>query len=286
MGGETWSGVPATAALSLDAVVARLAGRRAVEGVLTIGTTRGDRLTPASDYDLVVVLAQRPVPVRVGLGSIGGRLADLLFVEEQTVRDILDRDGPFAPDEWIGRVVRWRAGEIRFDRHGLLRAAQDKVRTGAPLRPAGDRDVYGVWFGINFNRKQTERMLAAADPVYLEAVDLRLTYMVMQAVTGYFTVRRLLWDGEKAALRHLRQHDPAFHACLAAFFTASDRGERFRRYAELARRALEPVGVDWADGETAFTLDSAATPDERGDLSPQDLIRQALAWWDDLTGTE
>jgi hypothetical protein len=276
-----WSGVSPIASLSLDDLIARLSRRPVVEGLLTIGTTAGDRLTPHSDYDLVVVLAERPVPVQVGLGSIGGRLADLLFVDRSIVRKILDHDGPFAPDAWIGRTVRWLgAGEIHFDRHGLLRRAQDKVRSHELLRPVGDRDVYAVWFGINYNRKQTERMLAAADPTYLEAVDLHLTYMIMQAVAGYFTVRGLLWEGEKAAVRYLREHDPVFHACLSALFAAGDRTERFRLYKELAERTLEPVPAVWSNAETAFTFDTA---DEPGGVSP---IREAVEWWDDLIGKD
>lgn len=278
-----WSAVSATASLSLDEVVARLSTRPPVEGLLTIGTTRGMRLTPASDYDLVVVLAERPVPVHVGLGTIDGRLADLLFVELQTVRDIAEQDGLFPPDEPVGRAVKWlRAGEIRFDRHGLLREAQDKVRGRGGLCPVGDQDIYDVWFGIHFNLKHTARMLAASDPIYLEAVDLRLTYMVAQAVAGYFTVRGLLWEGEKAALRYLKEHDPGYRACLAAFFAAGERGERFRLYAELARRSLEPLGADWADGETAFAFDREAIPNGR---AAGELIGQALRWWGDLTGS-
>ena len=276
-----WSGASSTASLSLDEVIARLSRKPVVEGLLTIGTTAGDRLTPHSDYDLVVVLAERPVPVQVGLGTIGGRLADLLFVDRSTIRELLDRDGPFAPDAWIGRTARWLGvGEIRFDRHGLLREAQAKVRARDLLHPTGDRDVYGVWFGINYNRKQTERMLGSDDPVYLEAVDLRLTYMVMQTVAGYFTVRGLLWEGEKAAVRHLRQYDPAFHAALCAFFAAGDRTERVRLYTELAQRTLEPVPAVWSDDETAFTFDSS---DEPGGVSP---IRAAVAWWADLTTSD
>jgi len=282
MPGARWSGVSATASLTLDEVVARLSARPAVEGLLTIGTTRVGRLTLTSDYDLVVVLTERPVPVHVGLGTIDGRLADLLFVDQQTVRDVVDRVDPLPAHEWVGRTARWlHAGEIRFDRHGLLRAAQDRVRARDHLRPVSDLEAYGVWFGINYNLKQTERMLAAEDAVSLEAVDLRLAYMVMQAVAGYFTVRGLLWEGEKAALRSLKEYDPNYHACLSGFFAASDRRERFRLYAELARRSLAPMGVDWPTEETAFTFDSAAMPDTQ---PRDDVLRNAIEWWEDLTG--
>ena len=51
--------------MSLDEVLTRLSRNRAVEGVLTLGSTRARELHEHSDYDLLVVLSQMPVPLRV-----------------------------------------------------------------------------------------------------------------------------------------------------------------------------------------------------------------------------
>ena len=43
---------PPDVTTTLDEVIARLAAHEAVDGILTMGSTGGDRLTPESDYDL------------------------------------------------------------------------------------------------------------------------------------------------------------------------------------------------------------------------------------------
>jgi predicted nucleotidyltransferase len=66
--------------MTLEQVIARLSHHLAVDGLLTIGSTGRDTLTPTSDYDLVVVLADPPLPLGVGITSIDHRLTDVLFV--------------------------------------------------------------------------------------------------------------------------------------------------------------------------------------------------------------
>lgn len=49
---------PSTLHTPLPAVIDRLRANDEVEGVVLLGTTGTGRLTPTSDYDLLVVLAQ------------------------------------------------------------------------------------------------------------------------------------------------------------------------------------------------------------------------------------
>ena len=66
--------------LTLDEVIARLSQRTTVEGMLTIGTTSGERLTPAGVFHPVFVLSELPEGLEpYGVTYIDSRLTDLLL---------------------------------------------------------------------------------------------------------------------------------------------------------------------------------------------------------------
>jgi hypothetical protein len=183
---------------------------------------------------------------------------------------------PLDPWSWDGRAVRWlQAGRIIFDRHGAVARAQAKVQAGEWVQPASVAAAYRAWFQINYNLSQTRRMLAAADPVYEYAIDIRLLYMVAECIPSYFVLRGLLWEGEKAAIRYFQNHDLEYLAAFTRCIHANDRVQRFRFYEELARRTLEPVGVVWEDGQTAFAFDGDAG-------EPAASIEAARGFWTEL----
>ena len=53
--------------LSLDEVIDRLSQRPEVDGIVVIGSLSGKQFKPHSDYDLLLVMNQMPVPLQVGL---------------------------------------------------------------------------------------------------------------------------------------------------------------------------------------------------------------------------
>jgi hypothetical protein len=262
--------------MTLDEVIERLSRHAVVEGVLTLGTTGKDTLTGASDYDLVLVLSERPTALHVGLTTIDRRLADLLFVTVSQVQEILALDGPVDGDAWIGRIVRWFvAGTIVLDRSGLLDRAQQKVRAGAWIQPMSEDVGYGAWFGTNFNLVHTQRLATSDDPVYLMAADWRMVlFGTTDLLFNYWKTRRLLWEGDKEAIRYLMAHDPAFLALFRQFLAESDRTQKLALYEQLAEIAVAPVGPLWADGVTAMTFDLQT-------VQPED-VQAGLRFWETL----
>jgi hypothetical protein len=205
------------------------------------------------------VLEGWPAEVRVGYTTVGGKVTDLLFIESAAIVRILSAVEPFDAWSWDGRAVRWlQAGRIIFDRHGAVTRAQAKVQAGEWVRPPSSAAAYRAWFQINYNLSQTRRMLDADDPVYRYAIDVRLLYMIAECITGYFALRGLLWEGEKAAIRYFQNHDPEYLTAFTRCVHANDRVQRFRVYQDLARRTLEPVGGIWGDSRTAFAFDGNA----------------------------
>jgi predicted nucleotidyltransferase len=265
-----------TADLTLDEVIALLGRHPAVDGLLTIGSTGREALTPTSDYDLVVVLAESPLQLGVGITYIDHRLTDLLFVTAGQVEEIVRAQEPLDGEAWVGRLARWlHAGRVVFDRRGRLHAAQERVRSADLLRPPEVADAYGAWIGVNYNLLHTRRLMRSDDPVHRHAAVLRITlYGVSSVVFSYFQVRGLRWEGDKAAVRHLMAHDPAYFAQLQGLLNEADPDRKLARYEALAAATLAPLGPLWK-GEPTVLWNDAEPPG-------REAIERGLAFWEEL----
>lgn len=263
--------------LSLDEVITRLSQQAVVDGLIVVGSAAQGEVTAASDYDLVLVLAELPVPMHTGVTYIDGRFTDLLFHTADQVEQILAATEPFDFWDWTGRLVGWlETGQVRFDRHGQLGVVQAKVQSGQWLAAVGDDAARGAWQTSNYNLAVVRRLLTSDDPTYLMAAELRMAINGPQDLFwNYFAVRGLQPDSEKQHIRYLQEHDPAFLADFKHFLAELDRDEKFRRYVALAERVLAPVGPLWQAGETVLNLN--------GKNLTRAMEKQALNFWEGLT---
>src|SRR5437870_726578 len=74
--------------LALNEVIARLTLHDPVDGILLMGSTGQNTLSPASDYDLVVVLASQPESIALLHTLIDQRLAEVYFFSTDTLDQI------------------------------------------------------------------------------------------------------------------------------------------------------------------------------------------------------
>ena len=253
----SWISTSPTHAVPLEQAIDRLSRHGAVEGILIIGSAVESSMTPASDYDLVLVLSDMPVPLGVALTTIDGRLADLIFVTARQIDEVLALDAPVDGDQWIGRIVRWLlAGQIAYDRSGAIARAQAKVQGGDWLLAKTLLDGYGAWFRINFNLAHTRRLFVSPDPTYQAAAELRTAlYGHSDLLFGYWEIRALSWEGDKAAIRYLTAHDPDYLALFQRFMREPDPRDKFALYEQLAARTIAPLGPLWPKDLLTFTID-------------------------------
>ena len=239
--------------MTLEEVIAKLAEREAVDGIVIIGSASENQLSPASDYDLVVVLSDMPAPLHVGLTYIDQRLTDIIFFTVAELDQVLSLAEPVDAEEWVGRLTHWlQIGRIAFDRTGRLQRAQRKVLAGQWLSQASESMIYQTWFRINYNVKHNKRMLASDDSVYQQTLDMRLLYSIAEVFSGYFDLRRLPWEGEKAAIRYLAAHAPEYLDLFQRCLAEADRVRKVQLYEQLAALTTAPVGGLWQDGTTAI----------------------------------
>jgi hypothetical protein len=265
-----------TSEMTLDEALTQLSHHPAVEGLVTVGSTGRSSLTSSSDYDVLIVLADMPVPLSVGITYIDHRLTDLLFATTAHVDQILAAEIALDGDEWEGRVARWLInGQIVFDRHGRLRQAQTKVCNGDWIQPLQDIDAYGAWIGVNFILLHTRRLLQSDDPVYRYAAELRMSlYGVSSVLYSYFRIRKLQWGGDKAAIRYLMARDPSYFELLQQFLREPDPQRKFTAYEQIAAATLAPISTLWSGEPTVLWNDALPASWET--------LEQSLAFWERL----
>lgn len=271
-----------TNTMTLDEVLRRLAQHELVDGVLLLGSTGTDTLTPTSDYDLLLVLAHAPAPLRMITTWVDRRLTEVYCTTVPAIERVtadLSR-WPAASEE--ATLVTWlREGRLVHDRTGQLVAVQERVRGVPPALP-GERAIEEAWREIGYNAAQLRRYLADNEPTTQVATDLRLLYSLYEVATGYFTVRRLPWRGEKAAVRYWLTQDPEYLDVLSQCLVEPDRRRKADLYEDLARRTLAPVGGLWASGATVVA--SGSPWGEGTEEALAGATADACALWDRLTG--
>lgn len=267
--------------MTLEGLIARLARHAMVDGVLLIGSTATSALTPTSDFDLVLVLTELPVPMNMVTTWVAGRFTEVQVTTTAALARIVDRAETWSSASEEGAVLFWlQTGRVVYDRTGNLGRAQVAARQApSPAPTAGE--AYGAWRHIGYSVVHMRRYLASAEPTSQIAVDLRLLYGLSDVMVGYFTVRRIPWRGEKAAIRFWQEHDPDFLSRLQACLAETDRRSKVACYEEVARRALAPMGDAWEVGTTTVAPGAGYGT---GEPPPAGTIEDALGFWRQLTG--
>ena len=262
--------------LTLIEVVTRLARHPSVEGVLLIGSASRDELSPASDYDLLMVLRDMPVPLRVAVTYVDQRLTDVIFVATTELEGVAHNGALTTPPIWEkGRLAQWlRTGRILHDRGDLIRSIQ-AAALGQGNGPSQPSEIYSAWFSINYNLTQNDRYLAADDPAYRMALDLRLLFSLHDLWRYYFLLRGASPQGEKAQYQFLADHDPGYLELFQRCLAEHNRETKCRLYKDLARLTVGPLGGLWPEGSTAILPEPGPAWDEH-------TSQAALSFWESL----
>jgi predicted nucleotidyltransferase len=246
---------------SLAAVFERLARNQNVTGALVIGSLAAGTINPASDYDLVIVLNATPRPWFVGITTIDNRPTDLIFVSTTAVQAVAALTAPVSQDHELAPVIRWLStGDIRFDRHGDLGRLQKRLKQGDWIQAIDDKAGYDAWFALNYNLAVAERLAKSEAELYRRTALIRMgVYGHTDIWFGYFTIRKLPWAGDKAAVNHLLANDREFMTMFQRFLAASTIAEKLRLYRQVAQLAAAPHGGLWPPGATVMNDDRAKT---------------------------
>ncbi len=252
--------------LTLESLVDRLKASTHVAGLALFGSLPADN--PASDYDLLVVLANPPVQMFQMTTFINGRGADIAFSESEIVERVLKLDQPVSATSPEGFLMSWlEHAQILLD-DGKLALIQTEARSQNWRLPTSD--AYSEWFWLNFDLRHIKRLATSNDAVHLMVADMRLMGCISQICRSYCRLRNIPWRGEKSALRHFQAHDPAYFDLLQIFLRESDRAGRIVLCEQLIARTLD--GEIWADDSTSVWMKDGQS----------DGVGEALKFWEAL----
>ncbi|MCL5438564.1 MAG: nucleotidyltransferase domain-containing protein [Patescibacteria group bacterium] len=234
---------------TLEEVLNTLKTNTIVNGILLMGSTGNKTQTEDSDYDLTVIVNNLPSNI-LGINTfIDNTVTEVFFYTIEEIKEILSKEIlDFASKE--GWIVNWvRDGQIILDKSGLLKKVKEKSNKYQDT--VTDASQYTDWQKINYNFIQNMRYFQSQDQLYLEALDVRLMYSVVEAFVGYFTIRKIPWKGEKNAIKWLKEHDIEFLQLFQSFINETNRVKKVEIYKKLAAKALDPVGGIWKEKVTS-----------------------------------
>lgn len=267
--------------MPLEELIARLGRREAIDGIMVIGSLARDQLTPASDYDLVIVASDIAALVDMGHTIVDGRHTDLRFLAVQELNDMIESDGPVNPYTSNGStLLRMGDGRIAKDESGCLGRARQKVLNGIDLELLDERQRYDRWWFMNMFLRIAGRLDGSDDPIYVQAADMYANGVLYHLMIDYFNFRGLLWKGEKDAVRHWSSHDPGFLHLFMQCLKETDTSRRIALLKSLCVLASKPFGAIWGDDQTAMHVRT----DGESALDVRQSTETALDIWDALVG--
>lgn len=275
--------LPETQKLSFSEILGRLAAQPQVNGIIVMGSGGRGALTPSSDLDICVVLAARPVPIWLALTTVEKRVAEFYFVLAAEFQHLSQKASfSFAAHSRESLLASWLlSGQLWFDRTSELGKLRQRLEEVHPeFQPDSDEHLYNQWFRVNYNLRESGRLLNSTDPIVLNTFDLRLMlYGLSDIWYNYFALRKIRWQGDKEAVRYVSQHDPEFLGLVQNFLSVAERSKRFELYRQLAAVATEPLGGLWSENSTAVQLEANASE------WSNEQINQAFDFWEELLNT-
>ena len=270
-----------TSGMSLDELIVRLRRRDSVDGIMVLGSMARKELTPASDYDLVIVMSELAAPIDMGHTIVDGRDTDLRFLTVEELDDMIETERPVNPYVSNGRtLLRMGDGRIEKDESGGLERARRKVLGGVKLELLDDYLKYDRWWLTNMFLRITKRLGRSDDPVYIQVVDLHVNGMLDYLMVDYFNFRDLLWKGEKDAVRYWTSHDPEFLRLFMSCLRESDTSLKVALLGTLCALAADPLGPIWEDDHASMHI----RPDDEQTQDISEVSRTALDFWEGLVG--
>jgi len=241
---------------TLTVVFDRLKKHPSVDGILLYGSGAHDPTSPHGDYDIACVLNDAPQEIMGITTFIQGKFAEIFFYTPEEVNQALAAEAVDLNVK-VGWIANWsRDGQIIFDRSGLLARLKESSNERKDVVP--EPLAYQSWFRMNYNLVQNRRYLNTGEAIYLEALDIKFLYCILECFIGYFNVRSIAWRGEKEAIKWLQEHDADFYHQFQDAVRETSREKKFALYENLVHRALKPTRGVW-DGPVTSVIPIGVT---------------------------
>lgn len=217
---------------SLRQLISQLTASPRVKGILLTGST-AIALAAASDIDVIVVLDTNAERIEKLYTTVEGRFADVFFVDVWLLNQLFEQSNVSA-NSLDGMMTDWLLqGKIAYDQNGLLSRLKSKLERTRPAQTVSSAEQRTLWVHTNYNFIANTRYYRSSDPLYRQALDIRLLYSVMELISAYLSFRAIPWRGEKAAVKYLAHDSPEFLAIFQRLTSSNTIDGKMTYYSQL-----------------------------------------------------
>ncbi len=249
----------------LKGIVNNLKAKDEVDAVFTTGSHGTTEQKDYSDIDLVIILKENKNSVRSVFTWIDDKFADVFFFDHADLSRI-EKEKELDANDMDAVFVSWlKKAKILFDKSGKLSKLVEEVKIGQQIVSSEKRR--DVWQKINYNYIANKRYYDSRDPLYREALEMRLLYSVIEVITGYFNLRGIPWRGEKSAVKYIKESDPDYYNIFKSYTEGRDVDERFKAYEKLVRNVFPDGYPLWRTGDTTTILKDKTVADDGSAVS-------------------
>lgn len=257
--------------MSLNNIIEKLKSHLEVDSVFITGSQVTES-KPYSDIDLVIILNRNINQIKSIYTWIDDKFADIFFFDLEDLERI-ENLKEISDNSMDAIFINWLLkGQIQFDKTNQLTELKEKsdaLKNTAKI-PESEKSQY--WQKINYNFVANKRYFESNDPIYHEALELRLLYTIPELICGYFQFRDISWQGEKQALKYLKENDQEFYDLFISYTKAQNLNDRFENYSKMIEKVFVGVYKIWQKDQII-----AETKDEKSESK-----NKAIEFWKEL----
>lgn len=231
---------------NLDKIIEKLKSNSDVDAVFLTGSHGTKEFKPYSDIDLVVILKENKNELYSLYRWIDGVFADIFFFDLADLKRI-GESKDIDSDNFDSILLDWiKKSSIYFDKSGVLTELKSKASKIDTAHPS-NRSKKGFWQKINYNFVANKRYFGSNDPLYMEALELRLLYSLIEVICGYIAFRDIPWRGEKEAVKYLKNNHPDFYNIFKSYSTSNNLTDKFRFYEQMINLTFTDQYKKWIE---------------------------------------
>ena len=229
---------------SLDKIIEKLKSNDDVDAVFITGSYSNQEAKPYSDIDLVIILKENKNELYSLYRWVDGIFADIFFFDLADLKRIEDGAGKHE-NPMDSTFMSWlKKSDIKFDKSGSLSALKNEAdESDESSIPTKDKDSF--WQKINYNFVANKRYFESNDLLYLEALELRLLYSVIEVICGYLAFRDISWRGEKEAVKYLKNNHQDFYDIFKSYSISNNLADKFRFYEQMIELVFTDKYKKW-----------------------------------------
>lgn len=226
----------------LTQIIENLSKNPDVDGVFLTGSQTKDN-KPYSDIDLVIILRNNHNKLNSLYTWIDGKFADVFFFDQSDIKRMIDK-GSMEGNSMDAIFIDWLAkAHVYSDKSGLLNDLKSILVYKSLFIPTSEKQIFLQ--KVNYNLVANTRYFESKDPLYHEALEMRLLYSVSELISAYFEFRDIPWRGEKMAIKYFKENNEKFYEKFKDFTKASNLNEKFEAYVEMAKLVFTSDYKEW-----------------------------------------